>query len=153
VTEGYVHDRNRKVAFAIEKARTYIFDRGYFDFTFFRRILDAGAHFITRIKRGVNVLRYEELPRHGRGVLRDRAVVVGTDPDAPLLRLVRYRCPETGRVYEFLTDRFDLGATAIADGYKARWQVETAQTQPTKTVFASRSIAASSSWLVAHAET
>jgi len=124
VTEAHVHDRSPKVVFTVEKGRTYIFDRGYFDLRYFKQLVRAGAHFITRVKRGVHVLRYLDRPCHGRGVLADRDVTLGTDPTAPLLRLVRYRDPETRHVYEFITDRFDLSAMAVAEGYKARWQVE-----------------------------
>ncbi|MEW8047654.1 MAG: transposase, partial [Candidatus Thiodiazotropha sp.] len=40
------------------------------------------------------------------------------------LRRIGYRDPETGKHYVFLTSHFDLSATAIADIYTARWQVE-----------------------------
>jgi transposase len=37
---------------------------------------------------------------------------------------VEYRCPQTGKHYEFLTNHFGLAATTIAAIYKDRWQVE-----------------------------
>jgi putative transposase len=124
VTEGHVHDRNPKVVFTVEKGRTYVFDRGYFDLDYFDEIRDAGAHFVTRVKRSVRVLKYGARRRTDDCVLADLDVTLGSDGDARMLRLVRYRDPETHRVYEFITDRFDLSATSIADAYKARWQVE-----------------------------
>ncbi len=39
------------------------------------------------------------------------------------LRRIRFRADD-GNVYEFLTNRFDLAATTIADIYKARWDIE-----------------------------
>ena len=124
VTEGHLHDRNPAVVFTIEKGRTYVFDRGYFDLDYFDEIRDAGAHFVTRVKRGVTVLKYGARRRTDERVLADRDVTLGSDADARMLRLVRYRDPKTRHVYEFITDRFDLSATSIADAYKARWQVE-----------------------------
>jgi hypothetical protein len=124
VTEGHVHERNAKAAFSIEEGRTYVFDRGYFDRAFFDQIRNAGAHFVTRLKRGVNFLRYSSRAPTDRRVLEDVDVTIGTEPAAGLLRLVRYRDPQTRRVYEFLTDRHDLGALSVADAYKARWQIE-----------------------------
>jgi len=41
------------------------------------------------------------------------------------LRLVRYRDPETGKEYVFLTNLPDLPALAVADLYRQRWQIET----------------------------
>ena len=40
------------------------------------------------------------------------------------LRLVEYVDPETGKLYKFITNLFDLKATVIADLYKERWQIE-----------------------------
>jgi len=124
ITEGHVHDHNPKVVFTVEKGRTYVFDRGYFDLDYFDDIRDAGAHFVTRVKRGVMVLKYGARRRTDERVLADRHVTLGPDADARMLRMVRYRDPQTRIVYEFITDRFDLSATSIADAYKARWQVE-----------------------------
>ena len=40
------------------------------------------------------------------------------------LRKVRYHDKEYNRIYEFLTNDFELSAQEIADIYKERWQVE-----------------------------
>ena len=40
------------------------------------------------------------------------------------MRRVVYRCSETDKTYEFLTNHFDLSAKTIAGLYKDRWQVE-----------------------------
>jgi IS4 transposase len=40
------------------------------------------------------------------------------------MRLVTYACPETGKIYDFLTNINHLWAKTIADIYKSRWQVE-----------------------------
>jgi IS4 transposase len=124
VTVGHVHERNAKAALSIEEGRTYVFDRGYFDRAFFDQIRDARAHFVTRLKRGVNLLRYGSRKSTDSRVLRDVDVTIGSAPKSRMLRLVCYRDPKTKRVYDFLTDRFDLSAVSIADAYKARWQIE-----------------------------
>ena len=72
----------------------------------------------------MTVLKYGARRRTDERVLADCDVTLGSEGDARMLRLVRYRDPETRHVYEFITDRFDLSATSIADAYKARWQVE-----------------------------
>ena len=40
------------------------------------------------------------------------------------LRRIGYRDKETGKYYVFLTNNFKLSAKAIADIYKAHWQME-----------------------------
>ena len=40
------------------------------------------------------------------------------------LRLVGYTCPQTGKVYRFLTNNFTLSAATIAQIDKARWEIE-----------------------------
>ena len=40
------------------------------------------------------------------------------------LRRVKYRDPETEKLFVFLTNNFELPAKTIADLYKQRWQVE-----------------------------
>ncbi|MBD3278586.1 MAG: transposase, partial [Candidatus Aegiribacteria sp.] len=40
------------------------------------------------------------------------------------LRRVRFRDPEDGDVFAFLTNNFNISAPAVADLYKARWQIE-----------------------------
>jgi IS4 transposase len=40
------------------------------------------------------------------------------------LRRIGYKDAVTGKPYVFLTNNFKLAAKAIADIYKARWQVE-----------------------------
>jgi transposase len=49
--------------------------------------------------------------------------VASTTPDR--LRRIKYRCPETGKYYVFLTNDFDLPALVIAEIYKRRWKIET----------------------------
>lgn len=69
------------------------------------------------------------LTDHARaqGILKDQVIcITGTKADdIPIeLRLVIYRDPETGNVYEFLTNIFHLAALTIAQIYKARWEIE-----------------------------
>ena len=40
------------------------------------------------------------------------------------LRLVTYKDPETGKLYEYITNIFHLAALTIAKIYKARWDIE-----------------------------
>ena len=41
-----------------------------------------------------------------------------------MLRRITYRCPQTHKVYQFVTNHFELSAKTIAQIYKSRWQIE-----------------------------
>lgn len=107
----------------------YCFDRGYTDYSWYRRITDGGAFFVTRARKTA-VLRHigqQERPQP-KGVFAD--VTVETDgyyarKDYPYpLRLISYFDSATGKYLEFLTNNFVLSAATIAAIYKARWQIE-----------------------------
>lgn len=107
----------------------YCFDRGFNDYSWFRRITDEGAYFVTRarINMAAGYLGQQERPQ-GKGVLADFTIETTTQygkKDYPYpLRLVAFYDSESGRYLEFLTNNFTLAAATIAAIYKARWQVE-----------------------------
>lgn len=116
-------------AFAIVPDSIYCFDRGYIDFSWYRRITDEGAFFVTRAKSNA-VMGYvgqQERPQ-AKGVIADFVVEMGgkyASEDYPYpLRLIAFFDSATGNYLEFLTNNFKLSAGTIAAIYKARWQIE-----------------------------
>ena len=107
----------------------YVVDRGYIDFDWLRRIDEAGAFFVTRIKDNTiyRITGQQEIPLKN-GLLFDRTIeLMGLQTRKKYtkpLRLIGYFDVETGITYEFLTDNFKLAAMTIAKIYKSRWQVE-----------------------------
>jgi hypothetical protein len=103
----------------------YCFDRGYFDYTLFRRINNAKAFFVTRTKE---IMNYTVTGQHSEtlknGVLSDEIIHLDNEKYQRDLRLVRYYDDESGEVFEFLTNNFHLAAFTIAKIYQARWQIE-----------------------------
>lgn len=107
----------------------YCFDRGYLDFSWFRRIQDAKAFFVTRAKDNLKatVIGQHSGPNK-KGVLSDDLVELQgfhSSQDYPYsLRLIRYYDTETDKELVFLTNNMKLAALTIARIYKARWQIE-----------------------------
>ena len=109
---------------------TYLFDRGYFSFPFLTDLINAGAHFVIRLKVGVNykivqrhVLPTMKLPAGIKALTSDWTVrLPGWEPDL-LLRLVSYQLTD-GKLIRVLTTRHDLSALSIAQLYKERWTIE-----------------------------
>lgn len=63
-----------------------------------------------------------------KGVIADETIQLNSSHalkrGAPLLRKIEYQDKQTGRLFTFLTNNFQLAATTIAAIYKDRWQVE-----------------------------
>jgi len=114
---------------AIQQGVTYIFDRGYNCYPLFAQIATAGAFFITRLLSNAEFEVVASLPvspaEAQQGVLADQLIYLGgpTTRLDLILRLVIYRARD-GKVYRFLTNRFDLPALTICDAYHYRWQIE-----------------------------
>jgi hypothetical protein len=107
----------------------YCFDKGYLDFSWFRRINKSKAFFVTRARDN---LTYKVIGQHDRsnkkGVLSDDIIELcgistGKKYREPL-RLTQYYDKDRDKILVFLTNNFNLSAQTIAQIYKARWQVE-----------------------------
>jgi putative transposase len=128
LTTGRVHDR-RPVSSFLESGWTYIVDRAYNDYSLFAAMETLGAFFVTRAKVGsvYTQVRKHHVSRAQKkaGVRDDRTIILGAGITRmqTATRLVRYQAQD-GRVYEFLTNRFDLPALTIAELYHARWGIE-----------------------------
>jgi len=125
---GKVHDLRAAAALKWQEHWTYVFDRGYFCFTFLAQVLQAGAHFVVRFKQGVDyrILERRQVAaapaRAGFSLLSDWTVQLPGWPEV-VLRLVSYQLPD-GKLIRVLTDRFDLTAVSVAQMYKERWTIE-----------------------------
>ena len=129
VSHGKIHETSILKLMTFEPGAIYVMDRGYVDFTSLYRIDQSSAFFVVRCK---NALRFKRRYSHpidkATGLQSDQTVVLTTFyprknyPDA--LRRVRYRDPETGVLYTFLTNNVRLPALTIAQLYRRRWQIE-----------------------------
>jgi DDE family transposase len=127
---GKIHDLKATAQINWSAGWTYLFDRGYFSFDLLTSLLNVGAHFVIRLKQGVEyrvIERYPipdlKLPAGLRAITSDWAISLpGWDRDI-LLRLVSYQLTD-GKLIRVLTARHDLSALSIAQLYKERWTIE-----------------------------
>jgi hypothetical protein len=114
-----------KRSFTLLPDSIYCFDRGYCDYTLYRRINNAKAFFVTRAKENMN---YTVTGQHSetlkKGVLSDEIIQPNNDEYRRELRLIRYYDTESGEIFEFLTNNFHLAASTIGKIYQVRWQIE-----------------------------
>jgi hypothetical protein len=109
-------------------APIFIGDPAFVDKVFWTRMVVDGnrARFITRTKSNMKPTIYSSYSWDAgkpinEGVLADLSV--GFD-GAMTMRMIRYRDPESGIEYEFLTSIMDLEPGLIAVLYLTRWRIE-----------------------------
>jgi hypothetical protein len=123
------HDVNLLDQLVVEPGAIYLMDRAYLDFERLYRLGCAGAFFLMRAKRNLQVARRYSHPVVDRAsiacdqtVMLSRAVARAKYP-MPLRRL-RVRDTDSGGSIVLLTNHFGLSATTISALYRHRWQIE-----------------------------
>lgn len=121
------------------RARTLIFDLGYYCHAHFLRLMEGGVHFLTRLnaQASYRVIADNESARapvggdatpEGDVVLCDRTIALGSPNNRrgtvlEGIRLITSK-NEKGKIYAFITDRHDLAAEEVLYLYRKRWQIE-----------------------------
>jgi hypothetical protein len=130
VTHERVNDITPAKTMPIEAGHTYVFDKGYYDFSFWARLDAAGCRFVTRLKQNSPTHLLEERAAADKAIRFDRIVTLSPrlcgqrrNPFQGSLRLVGVSL-DNGRELTLLTNDLTASPVEIAELYKARWQVE-----------------------------
>ena len=131
VTDANVNDVEIGRDIDIEVGATYVFDKGYCHFGWWKKINDSGAFFVTRPK--VNMRLRAKKRRilsacegDGFTIIADDEVVLTSKGDSRLpipLRRIQLR-RDNGKPLTLITNDIERTAVEIAQLYKARWQIE-----------------------------
>jgi hypothetical protein len=129
ITDGKVHDVNVLDLLIPEPGAFYVMDRGYVDFERLYALSQAGAFFVTRAKKNMDVRRVYSAPTdRTTGLICDQTVVlngyVSSRHYPQQFRRISFRDPESAKKLVFLTNQFQLPALTVCALYKCRWQVE-----------------------------
>jgi transposase len=129
VSDGKLHDVHALDMLPLEPGAIYVMDRGYVDFGRLYVLHLAGAFFVTRAKANMNFHRvYSAKTDRSTGLICDQTIALDghySKKDYPdHLRRVRFKDPESGKTFIFLTNQMTLPAASICALYKSRWQVE-----------------------------
>lgn len=131
ITPANVNDVEVGRRTPIVRGTTYVFDKGYCHFGWWKKINDDGAFFITRAKvnmrlRATDWRSRQPIAGDGFTIIDDAEVVLTSKGNARLpipLRRIRIKRDNGGKI-TLITNDLTRPAIEIAALYKSRWQIE-----------------------------
>ena len=132
ITDANLNDAEIGRQIEIEPGLTYVFDKGYCHYGWWRAIHAAEAVFVTRPKRNMGLTVTGERqygPSRGDGftVIGDQEVAFSSKGDSKLpipLRRIEILRDEDAKTIIVITNDPKRPAVEIAQAYKFRWQIE-----------------------------
>ena len=143
ITPANVNDVSFRDQVKLEPGITYVFDKGYYDFGWWRDIDKAGAFFVTRSKVHSNwqTITTRDVPTSSRQTTKDDGFTILTDDDVMATskshKPQKLTCPVRlvtlkrdtgqqggGQVLTLITNDKTRTAREIALCYKQRWSIE-----------------------------
>ena len=107
VTEGKIHEIQVARKRRLQSGTMLVFDRGYTDYEWFRRLTEEEVHFVTRLKDNAAFLVVERRSPEGKGIRGNKIIAMEkqaqADIETVLLRRVRYWDETTQR--ELVSDQ------------------------------------------------
>jgi hypothetical protein len=116
--------------FNLEAGSIITFDKGYVDYATYEAFTQSRIWYVTRLKDNAIYQSREEfdIPDDAdSGVLKDEEIVLlygDNKQKEHRARRIAYWDSENERLFEFITNNFELTAEKIALIYKKRWQIE-----------------------------
>lgn len=114
----------------LPKGSIITFDKGYVDYAQYEEFTKNSIWYVTRLKDNATYKAREEfdIPDNADyGVLKDEEVLLEYGTNKKLkhrARRIAYWDSENERLFEFITNNFELPAEKVALIYKKRWQIE-----------------------------
>ena len=134
MTPARVNDVCMVATMPVEPGGTYVFDLGYYDFSWWSALDKAGCRFVTRLKTHTHPRVIAERPVPAGGNVRsDRAVAIdgrlrsGRGARPPLAGITLREIVvviDDRRTLRLVTNDLHAPASDICALYKARWQIE-----------------------------
>lgn len=132
ISEAKSHDKNFTKYLNLAPHSMIVFDRAYNHYLQFAKFTEKQINFVCRLKSNAvyNVLATlfcQNQSDSGFGVLKEELILLRYIEDKEekflSLRKVTYR-DDKGRIYEFITNNFEISNNEVALIYKIRWKIE-----------------------------
>lgn len=140
VSDENVNDVTIGQTIPLEAGRVYVFDKAYMQFMWWKKMIDVGSHFVTRLKKNtaykvIETRSIAGVEEDNDTVIRDEVIMLtGRNTKAkhvsnPLLntplRLVHVKHPsKPDQTLMIVSSDLDAPASTIAHYYKKRWDIE-----------------------------
>lgn len=127
------NDTNFLKEVQLPKGSVVIFDKGYRQYSSYNSLNDGGVTWVTRHRDSsvYRVVKKRDVNDYqkSKGIKADRHIVLGHTHHKNAIkvqaRMIDYRDPVSGQLFQFITNNFELAPLTIANYYKQRWQIET----------------------------
>lgn len=132
ISEAKRHDKNFLKYLHLAAHSMIVFDRAYNHYLQFAQWTERSINFVCRLKKNAvytvqKVLFAQELAKGEQGVLCEEHIHLtykeNKQVKALCLRKVTYR-DDKGRMYEFITNNFEISREEVCFLYKLRWNIE-----------------------------
>lgn len=127
-SDAATHDHIFLKELDLKKGSYVVFDKGYVDYEQYQQWTLEDIYFVTRQKSNARYTSLEEfdIPDNvDDAVLKDEKISLADKNGNEFnLRRIAFWHQEKRKVYEFITNNYELEADRITDIYKNRWQIE-----------------------------
>ena len=128
ITDGKKADVTVAKTMKFSPGAMLVFDRGYEDHGWWRRLTGDKVFFVSRLKESTGYRVVETRPESpDASILRDDVITLASekDPEHPMrLRRIVMWLEDKLEIVVFVTNHLHLAASTIAAIYKDRWQIE-----------------------------
>lgn len=131
LTKASANDRTFFKSISLIKGSIITFDRGYANFNQFDQWTKSGVTWVTRTLPKWIITEYKNRKlshEMNANVISDKLVKIGDPKNNHTVkikaRVIQYKDPETGRIFDFVTNNTKFLPEKIAAIYKNRWQIE-----------------------------
>ncbi len=126
-TSAATHDHTFLKNLELKRGSIVVFDKGYNDYSQYLQWNLDGIYFVTRQKDNAvwsSLQEFDISDETDNGVLKDEKIKVEKNGQSLELRRIAYWSEEQKKLYEFISNNYELPPDKIAEIYKKRWQIE-----------------------------